>query len=1161
MPLLNAATSAASTFLLSDLPMAASPTVSMKEEEGTAAPSTATPPAPAPAPAPLAASSEEAAPLPQHAGSSPPGPASPPPSAGGGGGRRRDPSASPTPSGAKEMTIDLPARETEAAQMASPVASGPAPGPGSPADNEPAASASASASAAATPPVPVPAAAQEAPPSSAAKASPPPPQLSPGKAPTAEQVTALASFAALLSSAETNGVGHAAPTSLTEFLAAADAGKDDHETRKAGSFPSMDLRNSASGTSSSSSSSGDLSLQDAAALNLAAPLAADRDELEKVPARLLKNCSASFLKLVDSRLRSSVSALLRQIAKLGTSDDSSGEGAGGGGLSSSETGIIVKLLSQGDPIKVTTVVTSFRVLPTETQTRSVGENGRDGRSSVRQDLTLPLIFEAVIDASALGKLVTVSLQAPGTITGSFPGGGGSDDNNGSGRSGGKLSHVKVTFDTLALLKSMMEQARSVVKKAVSRAATVAAAASKAARAKEEAIKKVLEDQRRAREEKEEQERRRREEKEKAERLLLAQQREVQETHQRQQQLARSGTAASFARLANALARHNSSEVFGKESNGGAVDLHNHQDLTHNYERSNSDNSDQSGGQNPFASHLNTFPQHLRETMMQLVKENPPPPQAAPRQDAQMQTQQATLFQGNDWLHRPHGGNNDHEGDDDDDTDHSPPLTLSSLYEREDREKKEAEERATKLKALAASSNDSSGVSGASARQGNKIELFSWLKGDSMLLSEEEDELGLHAAAAAAATSSQASSQQAIPQGQMAPAAVPPPLHQQLQFQLQQQQQGQGLPWQQPQQQLGGNQNFNNLQQQAQQFLQAQQLQHQQQQQAQQLLQAQQLQNQIEQAQLQQQSQELQGLGLAHLQNLQNLKTLQNAQLILGNGGGSSSHSLSQQQPPQQQQAQQQLQQQLLLNKQDISGASSASQSLSAVTSLQNSFAAAPPPVNGPAHQSLSAASNLQDSANVGAGGLNGSGSSLGAPAAFAAGQLPPAFSALTPSEMMLAASAAGLGGVGGAAGSGAATPMGGLGSAGSSTLSLAPLQTDSDKRSSLASCLLSGGGATPAGGAGVSSSMAAQGNASFSSLLKSVASVTSTANLPAAGNGGEGRKRVSFSSMLGGGTGSRRGSQCSRNDSFDSSSSAGSNKRMKKQVSFGLTRHNDAFDV
>ena len=60
--------------------------------------------------------------------------------------------------------------------------------------------------------------------------------------------------------------------------------------------------------------------------------------------------------------------------------------------------------------------------------------------------------------------------------------------------------------------------------------------------------------------------------------------------------------------------------------------------------------------------------------------------------------------------------------------HSQPFTLSALYEREDKEKKEAEGHAKNLQSL---------TSGLGQK---KIKLFSWLKGDSMLLNEDDQEL-------------------------------------------------------------------------------------------------------------------------------------------------------------------------------------------------------------------------------------------------------------------------------------------------------------------------------------------------------------------------------------------------------------------------------------
>ena len=63
---------------------------------------------------------------------------------------------------------------------------------------------------------------------------------------------------------------------------------------------------------SGSSSTPSASLEETAALCLARPLTVTRSELEALPQTLLENISETFMSLVDSRLRSSLSAILVQ---------------------------------------------------------------------------------------------------------------------------------------------------------------------------------------------------------------------------------------------------------------------------------------------------------------------------------------------------------------------------------------------------------------------------------------------------------------------------------------------------------------------------------------------------------------------------------------------------------------------------------------------------------------------------------------------------------------------------------------------------------------------------------------------------------------------------------------------------------------------------------
>ena len=194
-----------------------------------------------------------------------------------------------------------------------------------------------------------------------------------------------------------------------------------------------------------------------AAINLAIPLCVSRTSVRGIPSKMVNNLYESFLGILDSGLRSSLSALVGQTVKMVHAD---------------EAQLLMELLLKRTAVAITTVVTLFHVF-LNSKTSSIGT--KDSFS----DLTLPLIFEAVIDASALGKLVTIALQYPVTIAGNI------NPNN------GLLHRVEIAFDTISLLQSMIKQARVVASTAISRAATVGTAVVQASRVQHEEKEVVL----------------------------------------------------------------------------------------------------------------------------------------------------------------------------------------------------------------------------------------------------------------------------------------------------------------------------------------------------------------------------------------------------------------------------------------------------------------------------------------------------------------------------------------------------------------------------------------------------------------------------------------------------------------------------------------------
>lgn len=192
-------------------------------------------------------------------------------------------------------------------------------------------------------------------------------------------------------------------------------------------IPSLLLKHATLSTSNGSS------LEEAAALNLAHPVALSTKEIEAAPMALLANLCDSFTSLIDSRLRSSIQALVRQAHSQ---------------KDATLTRVLVGLLAcSQSPITPSTVVTSFRTLP-------ACEITPEG------EIVMPVVMECVVDLKIFGNLATVTIVAPGTIQTAIS-------------SDFMISRVEIVLDTLAFLQSMMKQARFAVRKAVATASNIA----------------------------------------------------------------------------------------------------------------------------------------------------------------------------------------------------------------------------------------------------------------------------------------------------------------------------------------------------------------------------------------------------------------------------------------------------------------------------------------------------------------------------------------------------------------------------------------------------------------------------------------------------------------------------------------------------------------
>mmetsp|Transcript_7798 Transcript_7798/g.11709 ORF Transcript_7798/g.11709 Transcript_7798/m.11709 type:complete len:410 (+) Transcript_7798:40-1269(+) len=250
----------------------------------------------------------------------------------------------------------------------------------------------------------------------------------------------LNTFAQLLSSAMSNGVEQKLSAGseslklshLFSESAAQMENRWDGSITGPCSVPCFQLKGHLSG--SNQVQNNNISLLDVAALNLSTPIYTNISNIDSVPSQILANVTASMKQLLTSRLRASMIALIKQTTKLGDYK---------------EADVLRRLLLSKKSIDIVTVVTSFTVINDE--------------SGVTGCLTKPIILDAIIDISMLGKMNTVTLQVPGTVNAVIS------------PSEFLFDSVHVTFDTVCFLKTMMEEVRLLIKKTLKRAAKITAA--------------------------------------------------------------------------------------------------------------------------------------------------------------------------------------------------------------------------------------------------------------------------------------------------------------------------------------------------------------------------------------------------------------------------------------------------------------------------------------------------------------------------------------------------------------------------------------------------------------------------------------------------------------------------------------------------------------
>lgn len=256
----------------------------------------------------------------------------------------------------------------------------------------------------------------------------------------------LKTFAQLLSSAKINGVEQKLSAgsnnlNLSDFLSQSSGNSSDLWERIGGSAssftaPCLNLKGNHLNEKTPRKGA---SLLDDAAMNLSSPLHANKYSIDAVPSTLLSHVTSTMEQLLQSRLRASMIALIRQTMKLGDHN---------------EAKILRRLMLSQKAVQITTVVSSFSVLD---------DNGYGVFGNM---MSKPLVYELILDITMLGKQHTVSIQASGDIRGVV-------NSNQL-----QFDSVTISLDTVSLLEKMMAQARQLIKKTLKRAATITTAYSK-----------------------------------------------------------------------------------------------------------------------------------------------------------------------------------------------------------------------------------------------------------------------------------------------------------------------------------------------------------------------------------------------------------------------------------------------------------------------------------------------------------------------------------------------------------------------------------------------------------------------------------------------------------------------------------------------------------
>ena len=215
-------------------------------------------------------------------------------------------------------------------------------------------------------------------------------------------------------------------------------------------------------TKTTSSSAGhdqqNMGPEETMAFKLSTPLLAHGAEgISELPAQLRDHVATTLRGLVDSRVKSSLSNLVKQMINLGSLD---------------EAKILARMAQNPSAISTNAIVMTFRLVKQAESSPTTDAHGI-------KTMELPLIFEVVADMSIHNKTSTLMVTSSGAIAGTFDtslDANRTSDGRKSPPNAYLLKDAVVTIDTVALLAAMVTQVRKAAKVAVRHVAELIGAA-------------------------------------------------------------------------------------------------------------------------------------------------------------------------------------------------------------------------------------------------------------------------------------------------------------------------------------------------------------------------------------------------------------------------------------------------------------------------------------------------------------------------------------------------------------------------------------------------------------------------------------------------------------------------------------------------------------